>query len=170
MRVKRRTLGDTFCLNLIAARSESVGTILAKHWQQFGRDYFQREDYQISDAAQAQALMRLLSSRIGGLPDETVAGLTVRAAENFTYHDPVDGSISHNQGMWVTTAGGGRIVYRLSGTGTRGATLRIYLEQYVSDPAQHTQPRSVVLAPLSRMARTLARLETQGIKAPSAVI
>ncbi|MDE2234100.1 MAG: alpha-D-glucose phosphate-specific phosphoglucomutase [Gammaproteobacteria bacterium] len=159
-----------FWLNLIAVRSENVGMILTRHWQEYGRDFFQREDYYISDAAQAQALMRLLSSRVGGLPDETVAGVTVRNAENFTYHDPVDGSISHNQGIWVTTAGGGRIVYRLSGTGTRGATLRIYLEQYLPDAAQHSQTRSAVLAPLSRMAQSLARLDTQGIQSPSAVI
>ena len=158
-----------FWLNLIAARSESVGDILIKHWREYGRDFFQREDYFMRDAGQAQTLMRLLGSRLGELADVTVAGYTVQAAENFTYHDPVDHSVSLNQGLWLTTVGGGRIVYRLSGTGTHGAILRIYLEQYEPDPARHFQTSAAILAPLSRMARTLARLESHGITVPTAV-
>jgi len=158
-----------FWLNLIAARSESVSEILIQHWREFGRDFFQREDYFIKDTGQAQTLMRLLGSRLGELADETIAGLTVQAAENFTYHDPVDNSTSQNQGLWLTTVGGGRIVYRLSGTGTRGAILRIYLEQYESNPALQNQTPAAVLAPLSRMARALARLESHGITSPIAI-
>ncbi|HVC28023.1 MAG TPA: alpha-D-glucose phosphate-specific phosphoglucomutase [Gammaproteobacteria bacterium] len=158
-----------FWLNLIAARSESVSEILIQHWREFGRDFFQREDYFIKDTGQAQTLMRLLGSRLGELADETIAGLTVQAAENFTYHDPVDNSTSQNQGLWLTTVGGGRIVYRLSGTGTRGAILRIYLEQYESNPALQNHTPAAVLAPLSRMARALARLESHGITSPIAI-
>ncbi|MGA9853911.1 MAG: alpha-D-glucose phosphate-specific phosphoglucomutase [Gammaproteobacteria bacterium] len=157
-----------FWLNLIATRSEPVAEILIKHWSEYGRDFFQREDYFIKDTGQAQTLMRLLGSRLGELADETIAGFTVQAAENFTYHDPVDNSISQNQGLWLTTVGGGRIVYRLSGTGTRGAILRIYLEQYESNPELHHQTPATVLAPLSRMARSLARLESHGITTPTA--
>jgi phosphoglucomutase len=158
-----------FWLNLVAARSQSVGDILIHHWREYGRDFFQREDYFIKDAGQAQTLMRLLASRLGGLPDETVAGCTIQAAENFTYHDPVDNSVSRDQGLWLTTVGGGRVVYRLSGTGTRGTILRIYLEQYEPDPNRQSQSPAAILAPLSRMARSLARLESQGITAPMAV-
>jgi len=158
-----------FWLNLIAARSESVGKILTKHWHEFGRDFFQREDYFIKDAGQAQTLMRLLGSRLGELDDETFAGFTVQAADNFTYHDPVDNSTSQDQGLWLTTVGGGRIVYRLSGTGTRGAILRIYLEQYEPNPELHNQTPAALLAPLSRMARSLARLESHGITTPTAI-
>jgi len=86
------------------------------------------------DAGQAQILMRLLDSRLGELADATVAGDTVQAAENCIYHDPVDHSVSLNQSLWLTTVGVGRIVYRLSGTGTHGAILRSYLEQYAPDP------------------------------------
>ena len=159
-----------FWLNIIASRSESVGEILKKHWREYGRDFFQREDYFIKDIGKAQTLMRLLGSRISGLSDEPVAGFTIRAADNFTYHDPVNDTISQNQGLWVTTVGGGRIVYRLSGTGTRGATLRIYLEQNMLGTALHDQSPSTVLAPLSQLAHTLARLESIGITTPTAVI
>jgi phosphoglucomutase len=158
-----------FWLNLIAVRSESVGEILSKHWHEYGRDFFQREDYFIKDAGQAQTLMRILGSRLAELADETMAGFTIHTAESFTYQDPVDNSVSHNQGLWLTTVGGGRIVYRLSGTGTRGAILRVYLEQYEADPSRHGQSPTTVLAPLSKMARSLARLESHGITAPMAV-
>ena len=90
----------------------------------------------MKDAGQALTLMRLLGSRLGEMADETVAGYTAQAAENFTYHDPVDGSISLNQGLRLTTVGGGRIVYRMSGTGTHGTILRIYLEQHAPGPTQ----------------------------------
>jgi phosphoglucomutase len=158
-----------FWLNLIAVRSESVGEILKKHWREFGRDFFQREDYFIKDVGQAQTLMRLLGSHLGDVVDETIAGFTIQAAENFTYHDPVDDSISQDQGLWLTTVGGGRIVYRLSGTGTRGAILRIYLEQYEPNPESHNQTSAAVLAPLSQMARSLARLGSHGITSPTAI-
>lgn len=158
-----------FWLNLIAVRSESVSEILKKHWREFGRDFFQREDYFIKDAGQAQTLMRLLGSRLGEMVDETNAGFTIQAAENFTYHDPVDNSTSRDQGLWLTTVGGGRVVYRLSGTGTRGAILRIYLEQYEQNPESHNQTPAAVLAPLSRMARSLARLESHGISSPTTI-
>jgi len=113
--------------------------------------------------------MRLLDSRLGELADATVAGDTVQAAENCIYHDPVDHSVSLSQGLWLTTVGVGRIVYRLSGTGTHGAILRSYLEQYEPDPTHHFQTPAMVLAPLSRMARTLARLESHGITTPTAI-
>ena len=117
-------------LNSLAARKLSVKDILQDHWQTYGRNYYSRHDYEAVDSAAAHALMADLTETLGDLAGQSFGARTVTSAESFTYHDPVDGSVSHNQGLRINFDGGGRAVLRLSGTGTEGATLRVYLERY----------------------------------------
>lgn len=158
-----------FWLNLLAVRRESVNGILRQHWQEYGRDYFQREDYFLPNAERAAELMESLTARLTTLAGVTVNGRNIHAADSFSYHDPVDGSVSRNQGIRIHFQDGARAVLRLSGTGTQGATLRVYLEQQETDPGRQTLAPDVVLAPLSQAARTLARLDALGIHAPDSV-
>ncbi|WP_283638035.1 alpha-D-glucose phosphate-specific phosphoglucomutase [Marinovum algicola] len=118
-------------LNILAERKASVGEILLHHWQTYGRNYYSRHDYEAVDSDTANALMADLEARLGELPGTEVHGLTVTKADQFAYHDPVDGSVSKNQGIRIFFEGGSRAVLRLSGTGTEGATLRVYLERYM---------------------------------------
>lgn len=117
-------------LNILAVRKQSVADIVTEHWQTFGRDYYSRYDYEAIATEKANALMSDLRARLEGLAGQVFGGLTVAKADEFSYNDPVDGSVSKNQGVRVFFEGGGRAVFRLSGTGTQGATLRLYLEQY----------------------------------------
>jgi phosphoglucomutase len=122
-------------LNIIAVRGESVKEIARRHWADHGRNYYARHDYEGLDAGVAEALMTALRHRLPSLPGERFGDLAVEAADDFAYHDPVDGSVSEGQGVRIMFAGGARIVFRLSGTGTSGATLRVYLETYEPDVA-----------------------------------
>ena len=126
-----------FWLNIVAARGESVKAIVEKHWAAYGRNYYSRHDYEEVDSAKAHALMEELRGRLGSLPGTKLRGLTVEKADDFAYHDPVDHSVSVHQGVRVLFEGGSRVVFRLSGTGTSGATLRVYMERYEPDPAKH---------------------------------
>jgi phosphoglucomutase len=117
-------------LNILAVRAESAKAIVEAHWREFGRNYYARHDYEGLDALAAHALIAALGSRIDSLPGTKVGPLTVAAADDFSYHDPVDGSISSHQGIRMMFEGGSRVVFRLSGTGTSGATLRVYIERY----------------------------------------
>jgi phosphoglucomutase len=119
-------------LNILAVRRRSVQGILNDHWARFGRNYYSRHDYEAIEPARASGLMDALIARLPGLPGQTFGTCRVATADQFSYHDPVDGSVSHNQGLRITFEGGARAVLRLSGTGTEGATLRIYLEHYVA--------------------------------------
>lgn len=125
-------------LNILAERKQSVAEIMRDHWAEFGRNYYSRHDYEAIPTAQADALMGAVQSQLATLAGTTWSGLTVLNADSFSYHDPVDGSVSHNQGLRITFEDGGRAVLRLSGTGTEGATLRVYLEQYVDETGNHT--------------------------------
>ncbi|MEP6355283.1 MAG: alpha-D-glucose phosphate-specific phosphoglucomutase [Hyphomicrobiales bacterium] len=122
-------------LNILAERQQTIADILADHWRTFGRNYYSRHDYEAVESDKANALMEALRKKIDTLSGKTFANLVVTSADEFSYHDPVDGSLSKNQGLRINFAGGGRGVLRLSGTGTQGATLRIYLEQYVASEA-----------------------------------
>ena len=117
-------------LNILAVRKMSVKDILQDHWQTYGRNYYSRHDYEAVDAEAANGLMTDLTAKLDDLAGQTFGACTVKMADSFSYHDPVDGSVSHNQGLRINFEGGGRAVLRLSGTGTEGATLRIYLERY----------------------------------------
>lgn len=121
-------------LNILAARRQSVKEIVHDHWRSFGRDYYTRHDYEGIDTAPAEALMADLRARLPELPGSTAASMTVERADDFAYHDPVDGSEARAQGIRIYFRGGARAVFRLSGTGTSGATLRVYLERYAPGP------------------------------------
>jgi phosphoglucomutase len=158
-----------FWLNLLAARKQSVQEILAQHWREYGRDFFQREDYFIADAGAAQTLIAGLDKRLASLSGTNVNGIDIERADNFSYRDPVDGSESRNQGLRIMTRDGGRIVYRLSGTGTRGATLRVYLERYEPDVTRQSASAPDALRTLSHAARQIAQLDRAGLTVPDAV-
>ncbi len=159
-----------FWLNLLAVRRQSVGDIVREHWQRFGRNYYTRHDYEAVDAGAAEALMDHLRMLLGDLPDKRLGGLSVAYADDFSYTDPVDGSVAEGQGIRIGFDGGSRIVFRLSGTGTRGATLRVYIECYEPDPARHGQPVQEALAPLILSARELAQIEARTGRAEPDVI
>jgi phosphoglucomutase len=126
-----------FWLNLLAARRQSVGEILRAHWARFGRNYYSRHDYEAVDASTAAAMMDALRARLPELAGQTLDGHHVAQADDFEYADPVDGSVASRQGIRIIMSDGSRIVLRLSGTGTEGATVRLYLERFEADPARH---------------------------------
>ncbi|KQM67745.1 phosphoglucomutase [Sphingomonas sp. Leaf17] len=117
-------------LNILAVRRVSVDTLAREHWGIYGRNYYARHDYEGVDTDRADALMTALRASLPTLPGTTFGPLTVETADDFAYTDPVDGSVSNRQGVRVLFTGGSRVVFRLSGTGTSGATLRVYLERY----------------------------------------
>ena len=117
-------------LNILAVRGQSVDAIARDHWATYGRNYYARHDYEGVESDRADALMAELRGKLGTLAGKQVAGLRVAEADDFAYTDPTDGSVSRNQGVRILFDGGSRVVFRLSGTGTSGATLRVYLERY----------------------------------------
>lgn len=159
-----------FWLNLLAVKGKSVESIVSSHWQRYGRNYYSRHDYEGVDSAAADGLMADLRGRLADLPGQSFAGLTVVSADDFAYTDPVDGSVSTKQGVRIGFEGGSRAVLRLSGTGTEGATLRLYLEHYEPDPAQHHLDPQVALAPLIAAAEAIAAIRSRtGRPAPDVV-
>jgi phosphoglucomutase len=145
-----------FWLDILAARGESVEAIVRDHWRRFGRNFYSRHDYEGLDTAAANGLMAGLRSALATLPGQTVNGALIASADDFAYTDPVDASVSSAQGIRIGLADGSRIVFRLSGTGTEGATLRVYLERYEPDVAQHGVETQAALAGLIALADTLA--------------
>ena len=159
-----------FWLNLLAVRQKSVADIVRKHWRRYGRNYYTRHDYEGVDSQSAQELMTHLRQQLPQLPNTTLGDFTVAYADDFAYTDPVDGSVSENQGIRIGFIDGSRIIYRLSGTGTQGATLRVYLESYEPDPAKHDLATSEVMQPLVDIAGELAEIERRtGRDQPSVI-
>jgi len=159
-----------FWLNLLAVRKESVADIVSEHWKEFGRNYYTRHDYEAVDKAAAEGLMDDLRGRLAGLPGTELSGYKVTYADDFAYTDPVDGSVSANQGIRIGFEDGSRIVFRLSGTGTVGATLRVYLEAYEADAAKHQLDTQEVMQPFIAIARELAQIEQRTGRAEPDVI
>ncbi len=159
-----------YWLNILACRDEPVDRIVREHWRHFGRNVYARHDYEGIEAAKAEILFAELRQKLPTLAGmEFVAG-RVKAADDFCYTDPVDGSRSDKQGVRVLLEDGSRVVFRLSGTGTEGATLRVYLERYVADPALHEIPVQEALAPLVALAEKVARIaEITGRKVPDVI-
>jgi len=145
-----------FWLNILAVRREPVDAIVRDHWRRFGRTFYSRHDYEGLDTGPANDLMADLAGRLAFLPGTQVGGLAVQAADDFAYTDPVDGSVSEHQGLRIDLEGGARVVFRLSGTGTTGATLRVYLESFEADPNRHDRDTQEALAPLIAAADELA--------------
>lgn len=159
-----------FWLNLLAERKQPVADIMADHWAKFGRNYYSRHDYEAVDSSAANGLVEALRGRLADLPGQTVAGLTIEAADEFAYDDPVDGSSSQGQGLRIMTEGGGRVVLRLSGTGTEGATLRVYLERVESDPARMQDDPQAALGSVIALADQVAGIATRTGRAAPDVI
>ncbi|HUN92842.1 MAG TPA: alpha-D-glucose phosphate-specific phosphoglucomutase [Burkholderiaceae bacterium] len=158
-------------LSVIAARGLTVPEILDDHWRRYGRDFYSRHDYEALDAALAESMMADLKARLDSLAGQTLGDAgTVAEADDFAYTDPVDGSVSRHQGVRVMFTNGARIVVRLSGTGTEGATLRIYLEKPEADPKRHRADPQQVLAPLIAAADQLLDLRRRsGRDAPTVI-
>lgn len=143
-------------LNILAARKIPVLDLVREHWTEYGRNYYARYDFEAIETDNADRLFSGLRDALPGLVGTTHSGKTIETADEFSYHDPVDGSVSNAQGLRLTLSGGSRIVFRLSGTGTVGATLRVYLEELRTDPAQLDLDQADVLAPLARIADEVA--------------
>jgi phosphoglucomutase len=157
-------------LNILAVRKESVLDIVHKHWTEFGRNYYSRHDYEEVDSEAANGLVSALREKLATLPGTKYGALTVKAADDFAYHDPIDQSVSKNQGIRIFFEGGSRIVFRLSGTGTSGATLRVYIERYEVDPARHNIDTQEALADLIAVADTIAGIKARtGRPTPSVI-
>ncbi|MFO7594014.1 MAG: alpha-D-glucose phosphate-specific phosphoglucomutase, partial [Pseudomonadota bacterium] len=157
-------------LNIIAARQESVEDIVREHWAEYGRNYYTRHDYEGIDLDAARGLMDHVEGQFAALVGKELAGGKVAYADNFSYTDPVDGGVSQNQGLRIGFDDGSRIIYRLSGTGTVGATLRIYIEKYEADPAKQNQDTQQALKPLIELAAQIAELEQRtGRDKPSVI-
>ena len=148
-----------FWLNLLAVKNQSVAEIVHAHWATFGRNYYTRHDYEGVDTAGAGHLMEGLRAQLDGLPGQELDGRRVAYADDFSYTDPVDNSISARQGIRIGFEDGARVVFRLSGTGTQGATLRVYLESYEADPERQNRPVDEVMAPLVALAEKLADIQ-----------
>ena len=159
-----------FWLNILAVRGLSVEQVMRDHWQTFGRNYYSRHDYEEVDAAAASRLIADLRARLATLPGQTIDGAAIETADDFAYTDPVDGSMSTAQGIRIVLADGSRMVFRLSGTGTEGATLRVYLERFEPDPAKHAIPTQEALARLIALADKVAGIRERTGRARPTVI
>ena len=157
-------------LNILAVRRMSVVAILSQHWGRFGRNYYSRHDFEAIATDKADTMMAALRAALPGLAGHVVEGLTITGADDFAYTDPVDGSVSKAQGVRILFADGSRIVLRLSGTGTEGATLRLYLERYAAGPLGLDHDPQEALAPIIRAAHELAGIQRfTGRTAPNVV-
>ncbi|MFV0293508.1 MAG: alpha-D-glucose phosphate-specific phosphoglucomutase [Paracoccus sp. (in: a-proteobacteria)] len=143
-------------LNILAVRKQSVQDIMTNHWAEYGRNYYSRHDYEAVPSDQANALIERLRKMLKSLPGQEFSGLAIKSADDFSYHDPVDGSVSANQGIRIVFTDGSRIVMRLSGTGTEGATLRVYLERYQPPDGALDLPVEEALSPLIAAAEAMA--------------
>ncbi len=147
-----------FWLNIMAARNESVEEIVKSHWAEYGRNYYSRHDYEEVDSEAANLLITALRDKLATLPGQSFGALKVATADDFAYHDPIDGSVSKNQGIRILFEGGSRVVFRLSGTGTSGATIRVYVERYELDPSRHAIDTQEALADLITVADQISDL------------
>jgi phosphoglucomutase len=148
-----------FWLNILAVRKQPVADIVHEHWKQYGRDVYTRHDYEGVSADGANALMEQLRERTGGLGGQNFGDYKVELADDFSYTDAVDNSVSSKQGIRILFDNGARIVYRLSGTGTEGATLRVYIEQPETDPGKLERDPQTSLAELIELSGSIAEIE-----------
>ena len=148
-------------LNIIARTGKSVSDLMTDHWQTYGRNYYSRHDYEAVDSDIANTLVADLRAKLPGLPDQDFAGLTVTQADEFSYDDPVDGSHTVGQGIRIMFKGGARVVLRLSGTGTQGATIRVYLERLATDPDRLQQTAEDALADVIKAADLITEISAR---------
>ena len=159
-----------FWLNILAVRNRPVADMVQHHWAEYGRNFYTRHDYEEVDREEALGVMEHLEQQFSTLPGKRLGSYRVKLCDNFSYTDPVDGSRSSGQGIRILFEGGSRIIYRLSGTGTVGATLRVYIESYEPDPQRHREDPQRALAPLIELAVELAQIDSRtGRSAPSVI-
>lgn len=159
-----------FWLNILAVRQQSVEQIVREHWQTYGRNYYSRHDYEGVESDRAHQLMENLRSLIPTLKGKQFGEYEVEYSDDFSYTDSVDGSVSQKQGIRVGFTDGSRIVLRLSGTGTQGATLRVYLESYEPDSTKHNLDAQQALADLIAIADEIAQIRTlTGMDQPTVI-
>jgi len=157
-----------FWINLVAASGKSVETLVRELWTEHGRCVYSRHDYEAIPTDKADTLMAGLRASLASLPGTTVAGCAIALADDFAYTDPVDGSVSQKQGIRVILTDGSRVVFRLSGTGTEGATLRVYLERHEPDASRHDLEAQSALKPLIDLAEMLAHIRSlTGMEQPT---
>jgi len=159
-----------FWLNIIAATGKSVGELVTEHWARFGRNYYSRHDYEAVDATAADAMMAALREKLPTLAGQALGDYRVALADDFVYTDPVDNSIASRQGVRIVMTDGSRIVFRLSGTGTEGATIRVYLERYEADPGRHDLETQQALSSLIAIADGVSELRARTGRAQPSVI
>lgn len=159
-----------FWLNLLAATGKSVNQLVNEHWARFGRHYYSRHDYEGIDVAKAAELMNSLRNKLLNLKGAKLGAYQIEIADDFSYEDPIDGSVSSHQGVRLIFSGGARIVFRLSGTGTSGATLRVYLEKFEPEPEKHQLPPQDVLGDLIVIADEVAGIHANtGMSQPTVI-
>ncbi|MEH1843181.1 MAG: alpha-D-glucose phosphate-specific phosphoglucomutase [Nostoc sp.] len=159
-----------FWLNILAVRQQSVEQIVREHWQTYGRNYYSRHDYEEIQTEQGNTLIKRLRSLLPNLKGKQFGNYQVEYSDDFSYTDPVDGSLSEQQGVRIGFTDGSRIVVRLSGTGTQGATLRVYLESYEPDPSKHDLDPQLALASLITIAQEIAQIrELTGREQPTVI-
>ncbi len=159
-----------FWLNILAVTGKGVKEIVSDHWRRFGRVFYTRHDYEGLEPEAANRVMDGLRNRLGSMGDKEVAGLKISAADEFSYKDPVDGSVSSGQGIRIFFGRDARAVFRLSGTGTVGATLRVYMERMEPDPSRHSLDAQDALAPIIAASRQVAEIENiTGRQEPSVI-
>lgn len=159
-----------FWLNIIAIKQLSVEAILKAHWQEYGRNVYSRHDYETIPSDAANGVIAHIKSQFNSLPGQSFGRYTVSSCDDFSYHDSIDGSVSNNQGIRILFSDGSRIVFRLSGTGTEGATMRIYLEAFEPDSSKHHLDAQVALAEMIRIALQISQLiERTGRKQPTVI-
>ena len=159
-----------FWLNILAGRRLSVEQIVHRHWAEFGRNVYSRHDYEALPAAAAAGVMAQVKGQFATLPGSRFGDYRVKFCDDFSYTDPIDGSLATGQGLRIVFEDGSRIVFRLSGTGTEGATLRIYLEAFEADPARHQVDAQSALAALIRIADEVSQLKQRTGRAEPTVI
>lgn len=159
-----------FWLNLLAVKKQSVTQIVTDHWASFGRNYYCRHDYEAIDSQVANDLMDHLLQSLAELKGQTFKNYSIEMCDDFSYSDPVDNSISAHQGIRLLFSDGSRIVYRLSGTGTEGATLRVYIEKYEPEVSRQNEETQQVLADLIDIANNIAQIHNRtGRTAPDVI-
>ncbi len=159
-----------FWLNILAVKQQSVEELMHDHWQTYGRNYYSRYDYEGVESDRANTLMTNLHAQLPTLKGRKFGAREVDYSDDFSYTDPIDGSVSNNQGVRIGFTDGSRIVFRLSGTGTQGATLRVYLEQYEADPTKHHLDPQQALADLIAIADEVAQIRTlTGMEKPTVI-
>jgi phosphoglucomutase len=159
-----------FWLQILAKRQCSVAEIMADHWKRFGRHYYSRHDYEAVDSTAAHGLYDRLEGMLPSLKGQSFAGGTIRDADNFSYTDPIDNSVTQGQGLRLLLEDGSRVVIRLSGTGTKGATIRVYLESYVPSSGDLNQDPQIALGEMIRAINDLAEIEQRtGMKQPTVI-